>query len=179
MKKLARASMILLLAGILSGVSACGPSGVTRKMEVTGYCGCGECCGWERGSWKCLKLDFWNKYISEGRYAGEPYSGLTASGTKPREPRPGLFSGDSLARPWIIPFRIVLPWRWFSSDGTIAADTRYHPFGTRMYVPGYGYGVVEDRGSAIKGPRRLDLYFDSHSEALFWGRRRVAVEIFD
>ena len=30
--------------------------------------------------------------------------------------------------------------------GTIAADTRRYPFGTIMYVPGYGYGRVEDRG---------------------------------
>jgi 3D (Asp-Asp-Asp) domain-containing protein len=46
-----------------------------------------------------------------------------------------------------------------------------------MYVPGYGYGVVEDRGSAIKGPRRLDLYYDEHEDALEWGRRNVMVEI--
>ncbi|MBW1671032.1 MAG: 3D domain-containing protein [Deltaproteobacteria bacterium] len=40
-------------------------------------------------------------------------------------------------------------------DGTIAADTRYYVFGVRMYIPDYGWGVVEDRGSAIKGPDRI------------------------
>jgi 3D (Asp-Asp-Asp) domain-containing protein len=55
--------------------------------------------------------------------------------------------------------------------GTIAADTRVLPFGTTLYVPGYGYGRVEDRGSAITG-NRLDLYFDTHAEALRWGRRQ-------
>jgi hypothetical protein len=171
--------LIVCLIGAAAGLAGCGKARVVKEMEVTAYCGCGECCNWERGSWKCLKLDFWNKYISEGENAGAPYSGLTASGSKPSEPRPGLLSLDSLTHPWMIPFRIVLPWLWLPKDGTIAADTRYHPFGTRMYVPDYGYGVVEDRGSAIRGPRRLDLYYSSHSEALEWGRRHVDVEILE
>ncbi|MCP4641021.1 MAG: hypothetical protein GY851_11335 [bacterium] len=60
--------------------------------------------------------------------------------------------------------------------GTIAADTDLYPFGTIMYVPGYGYGRVEDRGSAIKG-QAIDLYFGSYKQALQWGRqtKRVAI----
>ena len=50
-------------------------------------------------------------------------------------------------------------------------------FGTRMYIPGYGWGIVEDKGGAIKGPDRIDLFFDSHADAIQWGRRKVAVEI--
>lgn len=53
--------------------------------------------------------------------------------------------------------------------GTIAADTNLYPFGTMMYVPGYGWGRVEDRGGAIKG-QSLDLYFNKHKQALKWGR---------
>lgn len=60
--------------------------------------------------------------------------------------------------------------------GTIAADTDVFAFGTRMRVPGYGWGTVEDRGGAIKGGR-LDLFFNSHEEALQWGRRTVTVEV--
>ena len=56
--------------------------------------------------------------------------------------------------------------------GTIAADRRFYPFGTVMYVPGYGWGVVEDTGGAIKGPDRLDLWFSTEREALKWGRRK-------
>lgn len=63
-------------------------------------------------------------------------------------------------------------------QGTIAADTRYYPFGTVLYVPGYGYGRVEDRGGAIKGPQRVDLFFESHQDALEWGRRRVRVQVW-
>jgi 3D (Asp-Asp-Asp) domain-containing protein len=61
--------------------------------------------------------------------------------------------------------------------GTIAADTARYPFGTVMYVPGYGYGVVEDRGSAIRGDH-IDLYFNSHREAKEWGVRRTPVKIW-
>jgi 3D (Asp-Asp-Asp) domain-containing protein len=52
--------------------------------------------------------------------------------------------------------------------GTIAADTSIFPFGTMLYVPGYGYGRVEDRGRDIRG-YHIDLYFHSHREALEWG----------
>lgn len=65
-----------------------------------------------------------------------------------------------------------------AKPGTLAADTRYYPMGTVIYVPGYGYGVVEDRGGDIKGPQRLDLFFPTHSEALQWGRKRVHAVVF-
>jgi len=159
-------------------VAGCAGAPVVKKMEVTAYCGCGKCCCWERGSWKYLKLDFWNRYITKGKNRGKPYSGLTASGTKPHEPRPGLFSVDSAKHPWMIPVRIVFfPWLLLPRDGTIAADTRYYGFGTRMYIPGYGWGAVEDRGSAIKGPKRLDVFINSHRRALKWGRKKIRVEI--
>ncbi len=149
---------------------------VGKLMEVTAYCGCSICCSWERGSWTYLKLDFWNRYVSAGPQKGQPYSGLTASGTDPNEPQPGLFSADSFYNPWMIPVRI-LPWYFVPQDGTIAADTKFYPFGTRMYVPGYGWGTVEDRGGAIKGPGRIDIFYDTHYEALQWGRRNVHVTI--
>ncbi len=174
---------ILLLAVTLL-LSGCAKRQITsdtvtgRTMEVTGYCGCSTCCGWDRGNWLLLKLDFWNRYINYGKYSGRPYSGLTASGTTPTAPQPGLFSVDSLQYPWMIPARLIFfPWYFLPEQGTIAADTQYYPFGTRMYIPGYGWGVVEDRGGAIKGPDRIDLFFNSHTEAMQWGRRKVAVEI--
>ncbi|HDP35543.1 MAG TPA: hypothetical protein ENN29_10590 [Candidatus Hydrogenedentes bacterium] len=65
-----------------------------------------------------------------------------------------------------------------AKPGTIAADTNYYPFGTVMYVPGYGYGRVEDRGGAIKGPDKIDVFFKKRKDALEWGRRRVRVRIW-
>jgi len=61
--------------------------------------------------------------------------------------------------------------------GTIAADTRLYPFGTRMYVPGYGWGEVHDRGRAIRG-NRIDVFFSSHKKALEWGRQRLKVKVY-
>ena len=61
--------------------------------------------------------------------------------------------------------------------GTIAADTAVLPFGTIVYVPGYGYGRVEDRGGAITG-RRLDLWYSSHGDAQAWGRKRMNVRVW-
>ena len=61
--------------------------------------------------------------------------------------------------------------------GTIAADTRRFPFGTIMQIPGYGYGRVEDCGSAIKGAK-IDLFFKHHSDAIEWGRQRKRVKVW-
>jgi 3D (Asp-Asp-Asp) domain-containing protein len=65
-----------------------------------------------------------------------------------------------------------------AKKGTIAADRRFYPFGTIMDVPGYGMCRVEDTGGAIKGPARIDLFFNSHKEALQWGRRRLSVWVW-
>ena len=63
-----------------------------------------------------------------------------------------------------------------AGKGTIAADKSYS-FGTRMYVPGYGWGTVEDRGGAING-NHIDIYFSSHKKALKWGRKTLPVKIY-
>jgi len=61
--------------------------------------------------------------------------------------------------------------------GTIAADTTRYPFNTILYIPGYGYGRVEDRGAAIQGDH-LDLFFETHEEARDWGRKPGLVKIW-
>jgi len=60
--------------------------------------------------------------------------------------------------------------------GTVAADAQF-PFGTMMYIPGYGKGVVEDRGSAIKGDH-IDVFFKHHKDAVRWGKKRLLVTIY-
>jgi 3D (Asp-Asp-Asp) domain-containing protein len=60
--------------------------------------------------------------------------------------------------------------------GTIAVDPNVIPLGTKMYIPGYGYGVAEDTGGAING-RIIDLFFDTEQEAINWGRRTVTIKI--
>lgn len=61
---------------------------------------------------------------------------------------------------------------------TIAVDPRVIPLGSRVYVEGYGYAIASDTGSAIKG-NIIDLFFNSQSEALSWGRRAVTVYILN
>lgn len=58
----------------------------------------------------------------------------------------------------------------------LAAAPKIYAFGTKMSIPGYGVVQVLDRGGAIKG-NRLDVYFDSHEEALKWGVKYLKVEV--
>jgi uncharacterized protein YabE (DUF348 family) len=46
------------------------------------------------------------------------------------------------------------------TKGIVAIDRRYIPFGTRMYVPGYGHALAADTGSNIQG-RWIDLGYDN------------------
>lgn len=54
---------------------------------------------------------------------------------------------------------------------TIAASSNY-AFGTKIYLEGLGTYTVQDRGGAIKG-NKIDVYFDSHSQALAFGRKNI------
>ena len=64
-----------------------------------------------------------------------------------------------------------------AKHGTIAADLARYPYGTLMYINGYGYGRVEDCGGAIDG-NHIDLFFDSHRDALKWGNKTIPVQIW-
>jgi 3D (Asp-Asp-Asp) domain-containing protein len=56
---------------------------------------------------------------------------------------------------------------------TLAADPAVFPMGTCLAFPD-GPRVVEDTGSAIIGDR-VDVYFDTHHEALQFGRQILAL----
>lgn len=57
---------------------------------------------------------------------------------------------------------------------TIAAPSKF-AFGTKLSLNGKVY-VVEDRGGAIRG-NKIDLYVNSHAEALAWGVRYLPVSV--
>ncbi|MCS6802152.1 MAG: ubiquitin-like domain-containing protein [Chloroflexota bacterium] len=57
--------------------------------------------------------------------------------------------------------------------GIIAVDPAYIPYGTRIYVPGYGIGVADDTGGGLRGPH-IDLCFDD-DEPITWRSRFVEV----
>ncbi len=62
--------------------------------------------------------------------------------------------------------------------GLVAVDPRVIPFGTVLYIEGYGMAIAADKGRAIRG-RRIDLFFHSRQAALQFGRRRVRVHVLD
>ncbi len=63
--------------------------------------------------------------------------------------------------------------------GTIAADPKVLPFGTRVRLDAGQYSgeyVVTDSGSAIKG-RKIDVWIPSYREACRFGRRNVKLSV--
>lgn len=67
-----------------------------------------------------------------------------------------------------------------AGDKFVAADRKY-PFGTLLIVPGYNNSKpvpVLDRGGAIIG-NHIDVFFQSHQEALKWGRKKLTIQILE
>jgi 3D (Asp-Asp-Asp) domain-containing protein len=56
---------------------------------------------------------------------------------------------------------------------TIAVDRKVIPLGSKVIINGKTY-IAEDTGSLIKN-KRIDVYFDSHSEALKFGEQTAKV----
>lgn len=89
------------------------------------------------------------------------YAGPESTGKRPGHPQYGITSSGVKVRYGIL--------------STIAADPKVFPMGTILYIPGYGYGIVADTGSAIKG-KKLDLYFTTKEQIYReWGKRTVNV----
>ena len=73
---------------------------------------------------------------------------------------------------------------WYTARGTllrrgiIAVDPDVIPLGTRVYIPGYGEAIADDTGGAIVG-NRIDIAFDSHEEAIWFGRQQLEIYIIE
>lgn len=59
---------------------------------------------------------------------------------------------------------------------TVAVDPNVIPLGSTVVINGHSY-IAEDTGSAVKG-NVIDVFYDSHSDALNWGRRSVEVTYY-
>ena len=57
---------------------------------------------------------------------------------------------------------------------TVAASSKF-AFGTKLNIGGHVY-TVEDRGGAVKG-NKIDIFVNSHAEALAWGVRYLNVSV--
>ncbi|MFD1956140.1 3D domain-containing protein [Paenibacillus thailandensis] len=105
----------------------------------------------ENASYTVVATGYTAGVESTGKRPGHPQYGITYSGVKVRRDR----------------------------VSTIAADPKLFPIGTLLFIPGYGYGIVADTGSAIKGPK-IDLYFETVEQVYKqWGKRTVTVKIID
>lgn len=62
--------------------------------------------------------------------------------------------------------------------GVVAVDTKVIPFGTNLYIEGYGYAIAGDTGGAIKG-NKIDVFFDNYKDAVKYGVKNVNVYILD
>ena len=59
---------------------------------------------------------------------------------------------------------------------TIAVDPRVIPYGSTVYIEGYGYFIAEDTGGAIKG-NRIDIFINDYNKAKQLGRKTANVWI--
>lgn len=59
---------------------------------------------------------------------------------------------------------------------TIAVDPGVIPYGTKLFVEGYGLAIAADTGSAIRG-NTIDVYFNTRGEACNWAVKYVNVYI--
>ena len=57
---------------------------------------------------------------------------------------------------------------------TIAVDPKKIPYGSKVYIEGYGWRVAEDCGGSVKG-NHIDIAMNSHTEAINMGTKTGGV----
>ncbi|MCH1625522.1 3D domain-containing protein [Fredinandcohnia quinoae] len=109
-------------------------------------------------------IDF-SKYPSRTVVATGYTAGVESTGKDSSHPQYGItYSGVKVKR---------------DLYSTIAADLNVFPLGTVLFIPDYGYGVVADKGGAIKG-NKIDLYYDTVADVYEkWGKRTVEVYVIE
>lgn len=110
----------------------------------------------------------WSQYPKKTIIATGYTAGIESTGKNPGHPEYGItYSGVKVKR---------------DLYSTVAADLNVFPIGTILFIPGYGFGVVADKGGAIKG-NKVDLYYDTVKEVYEqWGKKTLdafVIEIGD
>jgi len=92
--------------------------------------------------------DYLKEFIAEEVTAYSHTGRKTATGTWPRSTRTKENPGSCAVNPDVI------------------------PYGSLLYVPGYGYCIAEDTGGfRKKRPTQIDLFMNTEAECKIWGRR--------
>lgn len=65
-----------------------------------------------------------------------------------------------------------------AAEGVTVAMAPEIPFGTEILIDGVGRRICQDRGNAI-GTGRIDVYFESHEDALNFGMKTANVLIWE
>jgi len=107
----------------------------------------------------------WTKYPSTEVMATGYTAGYESTGKDPGHPQFGItYSGVKVTR---------------DLYSTVAADLNVFPIGTILFIPGYGYGVLADKGGAIKG-NKVDLYYETVEDVYReWGKKKVEVFVIE
>jgi 3D (Asp-Asp-Asp) domain-containing protein len=105
----------------------------------------------------------WSEYPKVAVTATGYTAGIESTGKNQNDPEYGItYSGVKVKR---------------DLYSTIAADLNVFPIGTILFIPGYGYGVVADKGGAIEG-NRLDLYYETVKDVYQqWGKKNLDVYV--
>lgn len=107
----------------------------------------------------------WSQYPKKKIIATGYTAGIESTGKNPGHPEYGItYSGVKVKR---------------DLYSTVAADLNVFPIGTVLFIPGYGFGVVADKGGAIKG-NKVDLYYDTVKDVYEqWGKKTLDVYIIE
>lgn len=107
----------------------------------------------------------WGQYPKATVTATGYTAGVESTGKNPGHPEFGItYSGVKVTRDLF---------------STVAADLNVFPIGTILFIPGYGYGVVADKGGAIKG-NKVDLYYETVEDVYNnWGKKTLEVYVIE
>ena len=57
---------------------------------------------------------------------------------------------------------------------TIGVNPKVIPYGSQVYIEGFGWYIAEDTGGGIRN-KHIDIYVDNHNKALQLGRQKAGV----
>lgn len=68
---------------------------------------------------------------------------------------------------------------WDVREGIVSVDPSVIPYGTHLYIPGYGFAVAADRGGEVR-ELKIDIYMHSLSDALKFGlKKNLTIYVLD